>query len=64
MAPAACPDITDCPDNLIYHDQCCNRCNMSGNIKDHVKGKYKNKNKYFLFIYIDTTMRNITVHSH
>ncbi|XP_071561739.1 hemocytin [Temnothorax nylanderi] len=37
VSPAACPDVTDCPDKLIYHDQCCKRCNISTNIKDQVK---------------------------
>ncbi|KAL0131073.1 hypothetical protein PUN28_002574 [Cardiocondyla obscurior] len=32
-----CPDVTDCPNELIYRDQCCKRCNMSINIKDQVK---------------------------
>lgn len=35
VSPTVCPDITDCPNELIYHDQCCKRCNI--NIKDQIK---------------------------
>ncbi|KAL6266408.1 hypothetical protein P5V15_003260 [Pogonomyrmex californicus] len=37
MSPVACPDLTDCPDKFIYHDQCCKRCNISVNTKDQIK---------------------------
>lgn len=50
MSPAACPDVADCPDKLIYHDKCCNRCNMSINIKDQIKGKYKNNYIFYSLI--------------
>ncbi|XP_070162344.1 hemocytin isoform X2 [Polyergus mexicanus] len=29
VSPVACPDITDCPAESIYYDQCCKRCNLS-----------------------------------
>ncbi|XP_014469310.1 PREDICTED: hemocytin isoform X2 [Dinoponera quadriceps] len=29
VSPTACPDIKDCPEKAIYHDQCCKRCELS-----------------------------------